>query len=392
MRDETLTHPTRLRALQASELLDSPAEAAFDRATKLASTLIGAPVSLVSLVDGERQFFKSQIGLPEPWATKRETPLSHSFCQYVVKSDATFEVADARRHPLVSDSLAIADLEVISYLGVPIRSPDGDVLGSFCVIDHEPREWTSREHELLSDIAAQVMTEIRLRQAVRDVAALLHQQDEILDIVAHDVRSPAAAISMAAETMERDTDNDRKEHMIAILRRQSARIISLAESLLAGTQLEPAPVDIARVVAQVVEASSMAEDRVVTDSVESLVVSVPVMAVEQILTNVIDNAHRHTEGPVRVGAATHDDLLVLVVADDGPGVEDPERLFTRGRRGDTSASGYGLGMYIVRLLVDRLGGDVTIDSGPDRGTTVIITIPLDAAVRQPNQPSSVSVS
>ena len=79
-----LDSPGRLAALQASGLLDSPPEAAFDRLTHLAVLLLNAPVALVSLVDDRRQFFKSQVGLAEPWASARETPLTHSFCQYVV--------------------------------------------------------------------------------------------------------------------------------------------------------------------------------------------------------------------------------------------------------------------------------------------------------------------
>ncbi|HVE77348.1 MAG TPA: hypothetical protein VNA89_00675, partial [Gemmatimonadaceae bacterium] len=74
----------RLAALHATALLDSPAEAAFDRLTRLAARLLRAPLALVTLVDAERQFFKSCVGLPQPWAAARETPLSHSFCQHAV--------------------------------------------------------------------------------------------------------------------------------------------------------------------------------------------------------------------------------------------------------------------------------------------------------------------
>ena len=78
----TLRDPARLSALRQTALLDTPAEEAFDRLTRLASKILRAPVSLVSLVDEDRQFFKSAIGLAEPWASLRQTPLSHSFCQH----------------------------------------------------------------------------------------------------------------------------------------------------------------------------------------------------------------------------------------------------------------------------------------------------------------------
>ena len=74
--------PARLAALQAVALLDTPTEEAFDRLSRLAARFLNAPVALVSLVDANRQFFKSCVGLPEPWRSRRETPLSHSFCQH----------------------------------------------------------------------------------------------------------------------------------------------------------------------------------------------------------------------------------------------------------------------------------------------------------------------
>src|SRR5688500_14228327 len=102
--------PAPLEALRRLELLDSSAEPAFDRLTMLAAKVLKTPVVLISLVDQERQCFKSFVGLSEPWVTLRETPLSHSFCQYVVASSAPLIIDDAHIHPLVQNNLAIADL------------------------------------------------------------------------------------------------------------------------------------------------------------------------------------------------------------------------------------------------------------------------------------------
>ena len=96
-----IRNPDRLDALRALGLLDTPAEEAFDRLARLAARLLHTPVALVSLVDENRQFFKSCFGLPEPWASWRETPLSHSFCQHVVTSNEPLVISDARIHPPV---------------------------------------------------------------------------------------------------------------------------------------------------------------------------------------------------------------------------------------------------------------------------------------------------
>ncbi|MFL5860361.1 MAG: GAF domain-containing protein [Solirubrobacteraceae bacterium] len=140
-----------------------PAEESFDRLARLAARVVGAPVALVTAVDRDRQYFKSCLGLPEPWATRRETPLSHSFCQHVVTAREPVLVPDARQDPRFIDNRAIRDLGVTAYLGVPLITADGQAIGTLCVIDHEPRIWTNDEIKLVTDIAAAVVTEVTLR-------------------------------------------------------------------------------------------------------------------------------------------------------------------------------------------------------------------------------------
>ncbi|CAA9490810.1 MAG: RsbT co-antagonist protein RsbRA, partial [uncultured Solirubrobacteraceae bacterium] len=162
--------PARLRALRRTNLLDTAAEESFDRLTRVAASALGVPVSLVSLVDEDRQFFKSCLGLPQPWADRRETPLTHSFCQHVVTGAAPLIISDAREHPLVHDNLAIVDLGVIAYAGIPLKMPDGEIIGSLCAVDSVPRDWSDQDVEMLSDLAAAVMTEVRLRLVAAEAA------------------------------------------------------------------------------------------------------------------------------------------------------------------------------------------------------------------------------
>ena len=156
----------RLEALHATGLLDTDLSPSFDRLARLAASVLHAPVALVSLVDADRQYFKSCLGLPEPWATRREAPLSHSFCQHAVASREPLLVSDAREHAVLHDNPAIRDMGVIAYAGIPLIDSAGHALGTLCVIDSQPRHWTSHQVQLLSDIAASVVTEITLAQAV----------------------------------------------------------------------------------------------------------------------------------------------------------------------------------------------------------------------------------
>ena len=163
-----LRNPRRLAALDELGLVETSTSPAFDRLTHLAARILNAPVALVSLVTDERQCFVSAIGLPEPWATTRTIPLSHSFCQYTVATQAPFIVDDAYHHPLVKDNLAIEDLGVVAYAGIPLMSADQAVLGALSVIDHVPRTWTDQEITLLTDLAAAVESELALH---RELAA-----------------------------------------------------------------------------------------------------------------------------------------------------------------------------------------------------------------------------
>jgi GAF domain-containing protein len=176
----------RLKILRDLALIDSPTETIYDRLTELASKIVGAPISLVSMVGGEYQFFKSSYGL----GNLKSTPLSHSFCKHVVATHSPLIVTDAREDPIVKGNGAIVDLDVISYLGMPMTLQDGKTLGSFCVIDHTPRTWTSTEIDIIDELSQIVTNEIDLRAMAHANATYMPNLEEahktihqILDLV-----------------------------------------------------------------------------------------------------------------------------------------------------------------------------------------------------------------
>ena len=190
--------PARLDALAATGLMDTDAEEAFDALTRLAARLLGTPVALVSLLDAERQFFKSSVGLGTPAKPIRGTPLSHSFCQHAVTSKNPLVVNDARVHPLVQDNPAITDFGAIAYAGVPLVTAGDHALGTLCVIDSNPREWTEQDVLVLTELAQLVVARIELGNTVRELEdyralseAIFEQMDGALmlcDIGGHIVR------------------------------------------------------------------------------------------------------------------------------------------------------------------------------------------------------------
>lgn len=171
----------RLKTLRSLDLLDPAAEAAFDRLARLAARSLGVPVALVSFVSADRQVLRGAVGVPEPVASQRELPLSHSFCQHVVVTEASLVVADVREHPLVRDNLSIPDFGVVAYAGIPLRTKDGQVLGSLCAIDRRVRTWTEEEVATLTDFAAAAMSEIELRATVREAEQSRREWLALLD-------------------------------------------------------------------------------------------------------------------------------------------------------------------------------------------------------------------
>ena len=237
----------RLAALKETCLLDTPEEETFDRFTRLASRILQTPVALLSLVDKTRQFFKSSIGLPEPWATERQTPLSHSFCQHVVCTSEILSISDARTHPLVKDNLAIPDLGVIAYLGMPLITSEGHVLGSFCAIDTTPRKWTAPEMESLRDLAALAMEKIELRILANQLHAdylnlreLELHRTEIVQMLVHDLRNPLASYLGGLDllAMAGDQLSDEQQRYLSIADQGGKRLSKMINSILDASKTE----------------------------------------------------------------------------------------------------------------------------------------------------------
>ncbi len=199
----------RLAALYATALLDSEPREAFDRLTRMAARLLQAPVALLSLVAHDRQFFLSSQGLAEPLASARQTPLSHSVCQFVAHDRAPLVVEDTRLNLRLAGSSAIGELGVIAYCGIPLYTAEGFAIGSLCVFDGEPRCWSDEQVALLTDLAALCSAEIQLHAAA---AARMRseqwarRQQAILGLIAHDAELTTILDAIARHLEADSTD------------------------------------------------------------------------------------------------------------------------------------------------------------------------------------------
>ncbi|MGE2728562.1 GAF domain-containing protein [Mycolicibacterium vaccae] len=151
-----INDPERLQALYATGLLDSPPEEMYDRITRAAADALDAPSSAVTLVDSDRQFFKSAAGMDVSTDEERQTPLSRSVCQYAVANGTPLVIDDARVDPAFRLHPAVVDGTVVAYLGIPLLDKAENAIGTLCVFDSRPRQWRPGHVQVLSDLAALV--------------------------------------------------------------------------------------------------------------------------------------------------------------------------------------------------------------------------------------------
>lgn len=211
--------PRRLQALESTGLLGSSAEHCFDVLTALAAKLVGAPVTLITLVGKDRQYFKSEFGMGEPLKTERQTPIAQSFCQWVVSSHDDLIVEDASSHPVLSHNPGHCDMGVMAYAGIPLEAGANQTIGSFCAVDFHTRTWTPAELLRLRELASIVNTFILLRLLERAEAGA----DDSANVItpAHIIAAVNAAIGAATSLLanarsQLDTsDCSHLDHLIA---------------------------------------------------------------------------------------------------------------------------------------------------------------------------------
>jgi len=194
-----LNEPQRLEALARYEILDTLPESEYDDLTALAAAICQAPISLVSFVDDDRQWFKSHHGLEA-----LQTPREQSFCAHTLESDVVFEVPDTRQNPLFQNNELVTGAPKIRfYAGAPLITSDNFHLGTLCVIDHQPRQLTDEQKRALEALARQVVTQLELRRSLagqKQANARLQNEIEARMTAQSQLRSSEASFRHLAES------------------------------------------------------------------------------------------------------------------------------------------------------------------------------------------------
>lgn len=386
--------------LAESGLMDATADT-LDRFARLARACLDAPLALVSLVDDRRQHFAGADGLPEPVATERETPLSHSFCQHVVADGDALIIENAARHPRVCDNPSVEELKVIAYAGMPIRSDEGYVLGSFCAIDHEPREWSERELVILRDLAGGVSREIqllgRLRRAERAERRMAKTNEALASThidsaretrsKLHDLATPLGVLSMGVDALRKNRALDgfpEVQRTVSIMKRNCEHAVAILDAQREMPSLgsrQVVEVEVGALVREVVQDLSAAEGPAIRSEVEGEIPArLSATELRRCLENLVSNGRRFAASEVLVRARGEAEAVELAVEDDGPGLPDESayrEVFDAGARFHEAdgRSRTGLGLYIVRELVERQGGEVRAEPRSTGGARFVLRIP-----------------
>ena len=384
--DETL----RVEALKKYDILDTLPEEEYEALTKIAAEICGTPIALVSLIDSERQWFKSHHGLDAS-----ETPRNIAFCAHAINTpNELFIVPDATKDERFFDNpLTVNNPNVIFYAGAPLNTSEGYSLGTLCVIDTKPREnLTETQKESLKALANQVISQFELRKKNRllqelndDIMLKNEQLNQFAHRLTHDLKVPIRGVNALLSFIKTDykdlIKNTEVEGWIDLIYSRNEYMDFLINGILEYTKvsneqfhledfniqatilyiLENGVLDIP------IEVHYTACDRTVNHSKIGFI---------QIIQNLLSNTIKHSnkdKSMVWITTEDNEDRLSFIYEDDGPGIPEQywEKVFELFETLNASHSkNSGIGLATIKAIIERLGGTIYLKNRPNNKSGV----------------------
>ena len=399
----------RLNALHRYDVLDTDAEKVFDDLTELASEICGTPIALISLIDTDRQWFKSKVGLGAD-----ETHRDIAFCAHAIHQEAVFEVSDTflderfKDNPLVTESPNIR-----SYAGTPLITPEGYAIGTLCAISDKPKKLNEHQLKALKTLGNQVITQLQLRLKIKEVELANERKTDFLSILSHELRTPLNAIISFSQLMIGDRTfvlPDKQRKYLKHLDYSGRRLLSLVNSVLDLNKIESGNLSLDYrslhsktffdSIHSIVQTLATKKSLLVNFSCDTNSIDYFQMdetRLSQIILNLVSNAIKFSanQKTIDIRIELSSSRLVIVVRDEGIGIaeKDLHLIFEKFQqiRPNENEEGSGLGLMITKNLVELMHGKIKLSSQLGKGTLFKVTLPIsiENAFQESNCPSNI---
>ncbi len=379
----------RLESLKSYFVLDTESEEEIDSLTQLASEICETPISLVSLIDEDRQWFKSKIGIDVNEASR-----DLAFCAHAInETDELLVIEDARTDKRFFDNPFVTNTpSVIFYAGVVLKSDQNLPLGTLCVIDHAPRKLSDKQIGSLKIISKQIMNLLNYKKSIRKQEELRvrllqknHELESFASIAAHDLKSPLANIMSAAtifsETYASQLDSQGKL-LIDSIEKSGERLILLIDGLLKFSKiddvrlLEKSKVNLNEVITDFTTLIGNGGNLIISLKSELNAIETYSILLDQILINLFTNSLKYCDKKIteiELFVTENSSHYLFIVKDNGPGIDEKYQgkifnLFQTASLHDQYGNkGNGIGLATVKKIIEKLGGTIQVESQVGKG-------------------------
>lgn len=380
----------RLKSVASYSILDTLPEADYDDITELIAAFCNVPIALITILDKERNYFKSYRGIPF-----NESPRNISFCGHTILNDKILIIEDTRKDERFADNPLVTDNKAIFYAGVPLINPEGYALGTLCIYDHKPRKLTDLQIKSLKTLGRQVINILELRRKnlnLENVKKELMLRNERLNAfaahVSHDLKSPLANIMSLSELLRDENDNkfsensksyiDHIEESAGILKDYIDGILTYykTDELL---EAKKETIKLSDVLEDIKQVLITKNDQFIYD--DAIIEKVNKNALSQIFINLVDNALKYNDKEERIIKIAYHSIPnfhKFSVSDNGIGIPESqqEQIFEifKTAKNNMNILSTGIGLSTVKNLVEKLNGKISVFSEENEGSTFTFTI------------------
>ncbi len=394
--DLPINERERIRALQEYDILDTIPEQDFDDLTRLASSICGTPISLISLIDTRRQWFKSKHGLKDA-----ETSRDLAFCAHAInKPNEMMIVPDARADNRFADNpLVTGAPNVVFYAGVPLVNPDGFSLGTLCIIDNTPRNLTPEQKLALTVLGNQVVKLFELKKKnilldiqKNEIEAINKELKLFAHVASHDLQEPLRMVTKFLGQIEKNYKDKLDENgrtYIHYAKDGAQRMRTIISDLLdysaAGNKpFEFEPIDmneLAQKTEQLLHAAIEEKGAVLRWEKLPEIIGART-PLQQVLLNLVSNAIKYqppgNKPVVTISSSITEDSWQFCIADNGIGIDQKnfEKIFVLFQRlvNKDEYPGTGIGLSTTKKIIEKHNGNIWVESTPSIGTKIYFTI------------------